>query len=300
VIVATIVEIETLTYQQRLESLRETKLTQTQEKQQLIGSMDHDDWALILPPEDRREIVQAISTSGMPITDCLIKGYTPESNHTSGGFFGPKTVGFNYCKLLEAHPVYIDPVSSLAGGYMVNFSSYRRPGWNPDYSVSKLKPELAETIKHYQLGAGIGATQHFCQDLQIGLDLGWQGILNKIRLYRQVHAENESPAPTPKGFLPVTRQERIDFYDGLEHIVLGTQNWIQRNADAAHEMAQNESHPQLRQNLLEMANINEQMVTEPPATFREACQWILWFQMLARMYMQWITRSIGCPPHTLL
>ena len=64
--------VETSTYQARIAALRETKLAQTQEKQQVIGSMDHDDWALILPPPDRRKITQAISGSGMTITDCLL------------------------------------------------------------------------------------------------------------------------------------------------------------------------------------------------------------------------------------
>ena len=40
-----------LSFTQRLDALRAAKLAQTQEKQQLIGSMDHDDWALVLPPE---------------------------------------------------------------------------------------------------------------------------------------------------------------------------------------------------------------------------------------------------------
>lgn len=281
---ATVIKLETIPYEDRIKSLRETKLAQTQAKQKLIGSMDHDDWALILPPEENRKVVQTMSTSGMPITDCLIDGFEPESNHPSGGFFGPKAVGLNYRRLLEAHPPYIDPMSSLAGGYMVNFSSYRKPGWNPDFTVSEKKPELAKTIKHYQLGAGIGATQHFCQDLQIGLDLGWGGLLQKIHHYRQLHHGKSTPDSVPEGFTPATRQEVIDFYDGLEHVVLGTQNWIQRHADAARTLAQIEAHPQLRENLVAIAEMNDRLVSEPPATFREACQWILWFQMLARMY----------------
>ena len=44
------VEILPITFQKRLESLRATKLAQTAEKQALIGSMDHDDHGLILPP----------------------------------------------------------------------------------------------------------------------------------------------------------------------------------------------------------------------------------------------------------
>ncbi|MBN1875808.1 MAG: formate acetyltransferase [Anaerolineae bacterium] len=272
-----------LTYQERLDVLRAEKLRQTQEKQAVIGSMDHDDWALILPPPDRRKIVQAMSTSGMPITDCLLEGYEPESNHESRGFFGPKTVGNNYRALLESHPVYIDPLSSLAGGYMVNFSSYREPGWNPDLATCVLRPDLAELHQKYQLHPGIGATQHFCQDLQIGLDLGWRGILEKIHYFRAFNLET-IPAPEDTRFAPVTRQEMTDFYDGLEAITLGIRTWIQHHADAARAMAENEDDPQLRQNLLEIAEVNDWIVAEPPRTLREVCQWILWFQMAARMY----------------
>ncbi len=254
---------ETCTYAQRLEALRATKMAHTREKQELIGAMNHDDWALILPPSDRREIVRTMSTSGMPITDCLLKGFTPESNHPSGGFFGPRAVGANFGRLLRLHPTYIDPVASLAGGYMVNFNSYRKVGWNPDLRYA----HLHERQQKYQLGTGIGAAQHFCQDLAIGLELGWGGLLTKISHYRQINA--------PHG---------ADFYDGLEAIVLGAQDWIHRHAVAAREMAQAEADPQLRQNLLEMAEMNTWLVDKPPRTFREACQWMVWYQMMARMY----------------
>ena len=36
--------------QRRLDALRTTKLQHTLEKQQVVGAMDHDDHALILPP----------------------------------------------------------------------------------------------------------------------------------------------------------------------------------------------------------------------------------------------------------
>ena len=256
-----------LTHQERIDALRKTKLEQTAEKQQVIGSMDHDDWALILPPEDRRKIVRTTSSSGMPITDCLLEGFEIKSNHPSGGFFGPKAVGENLRILLETHPTYVDPVSSLAGGFMANFISYRKPHWNPDLDVSKLKPHLAKAIEKYKLLPGIGAAQHFCQDLTIGLELGWGGIMDKISRYRQVNA--------PHG---------AEFYDGLQDIVLGIQNWILRHAEAARQMAVGEPSRQLEENLQEIAEMNERLVTEPPRTFREACQWILWYQITARMY----------------
>lgn len=252
-----------LTYQERLDALRATKLAQTREKQELIGSMDHDDWALVLPPPDHREIVRTMSSSGMPITDCLLQGFAIQSNHPSGGFFGPQACGANFKALLDAHPTHIDPMSSLAGAYMVNFMSYRKPHWRPDLDLAHLQPEQEK----YQLQPGIGATQHFCQDLAIGLELGWGGILDKIHHYRATNA--------PHG---------AEFYDGLEAVVLGIQGWIRRHASAAQRLAAEEMNPQLRANLLEIAEINARLANEAPRTFREACQWMLWYQVCARMY----------------
>ncbi len=254
--------LENLSYQQRIDRLRTAKLEQTREKQQLVGSMDHDDHALVLPPPDRREIVSTMSSSGMPITDCLLKGFQITSNHPSGGFFGPKATGENFRRLLEMHPVYIDPVSSLAGAYMVNFMSYRKPHWKPELDFADIKDD----IQRYKLLPGIGAAQHFCQDLQIGLDIGWKGILDKIKVGRF-----QNPGSS-------------DFYGGLEDVVLGIQNWIGRTAESATALAREESDPQWRANLEEMAVINTRLVNEPPGTFREACQWILWYQITARMY----------------
>ncbi len=251
------------TYAERLEALRATKMAQTREKQEVIGSMDHDDWALILPPPERRRIVRTMSSSGMPITDCLLEGFEVESNHPSGGFFGPRAVGANYRRLLDCHPTYIDPMSSLAGGYMVNFMSYRKPHWNPDLDY----PHLRDAQRLYKLVPGIGATQHFCQDLAIGLALGWGGILGKIR-----QAQETAPP------------DRADFLAGLQDVVLGIQGWIRRHATAAQQMAAEEADAERQENLLAMAEINERLASEPPRTFREACQWMLWFQITARMY----------------
>jgi formate C-acetyltransferase len=252
-----------LAYAERIRRLRETKLRHTQEKQAVIGSMDHDDWALVLPPPEKRHMVDAVSPSGMPIQDCLLAGFDIEPNHPSGGSFGPRACGWNFRRLMEAHPPYVDPVSSLAGAYMVNFSSYLKPRWNPDYSYDHLKPQQ----ERYQLIHGIGAGQHFCQDLSLGLRDGFGGLLRRIR-----DGRDSRPA------------DRHAFYDGLEHVVLGMQNWIARTADEAERQAQEEPDPELQESLRRVAAVNRRILSEPPATFHEACQWILWYQLAARMY----------------
>lgn len=253
-----------MTYQERIEKLRATKMRHTEEKWREICVLDMDDHGIILPPPESRTFVDVVSGSGVPMKDVVFKEFVPKSNHPSGGFFGSRACGENYRTLLEMHPTYVDPVSSLAGGHMVNFLSYRNPAWNPDFDYSHLHAEQ----KKYGLLHGIGAVQHFCQDMTIGFALGWGGILEKIRHYRTINTDEEAQ----------------ELYGGLEHIVLGLQNWIGRHATAAREMAEHEEHPQLRRNLLEIADINTRLVTQPPQTFRETCQWMLWYQMAGKMY----------------
>ncbi len=54
---ATLARDRVLTYEERYDALRATKLAQTIEKQRVVGAMDHDDWGMILPPAERRAIV---------------------------------------------------------------------------------------------------------------------------------------------------------------------------------------------------------------------------------------------------
>jgi pyruvate-formate lyase len=252
-----------LTYRERIDQLRRTKMSQTAEKQKIIGAMDYDDWALVLPPPALRRVTKIMGASGVEITDVLLQGYAPEPNHPSGGFFGPEAVGRNFRRLLEMHPTYLDPMSSLAGAYMTNFFSYRSPHWNPDLGFDFLAPQHAL----YKIAHGIGGVQHFCHDFVIGLELGWSGLLSKVRRFR---AQNSGAAD--------------GFYQGLEDVVLGMQSWIGRTAEDALGMAEAETDPERRENLRETARINARLVNRPPETFREACQWMLWYLMAARMF----------------
>jgi formate C-acetyltransferase len=248
------------TYADRIEALRAAKAAQTAEKQIARGPMNFDDHGVILPPASLREQVRTVSASGIEFTDVRMSSFHPRPNHPSGAFFGPRACGENFRALLDAHPVYIDPNSSLAGAYMVNFTSYRTLGWKPEIDRAALDAAHAR----YQIVSGIGAMQHMCQDMQIGLDLGWDGLLEKVRRYGASNGD-------PDGF-----------YAGLEAVVLGVQDWIERHADAARRMAA--EHPEDEENLLEIAAINRRLAHDAPRTFREACQWLLWYLLVARMY----------------
>ena len=253
---------ERLTFPARLERLRAIKMQQTRAKREIKGAMDHDDQGMVLPPLERAAIVEVVGGSGVRVREAILKDFTPRANHASGGFFGPRACGENFRRLLELHPTYLQPLNSMAGVYMVSFLSYRNPSWNPDFDASHLAPEL----ERYGIDSGIGGVQHFCPDLRIGLDLGWGGLLEKVRHFRAANPRSS------------------DFYDGLEAVILGVQDWIGRHAADARRMAETQEHPDLRANLEQIAAICARLVSHAPRTFREACQWLVFFQAVAKMY----------------
>jgi pyruvate-formate lyase len=249
-----------LTYQQRIRALVQTKekhakiIRQYSRNKKLpfngyttLGALDTDDKGIIPAPPHFK--------------------FRVKPNHPSGGVLGPKACGENFRRLLEIHPAYIDPMSSLAGGWMISFwtvsNPNRCPNWNPDFDYS----HLYEEQNKYGLLDGIGFTQHFSQDMTIGFTIGWRGILDKIRYYKR---DNKLAC--------------ADFYDGLEDVVLGVQNWIHRHVGVAKEKAAKEENSELRKNLITVAEINQRLVTEPPQTFHEAVQWLAWYFIVAVMY----------------
>lgn len=232
-----------LSYCARIEALRQTKSAHTAEKIRRRGFMDIDDHGWVPLPE--------------PIP------FTPTPNHPSGGCYGARCIGENFRAWLEAHPVYIHPHSALAGAWF-QFGPPGVGGWPPEDRPVHLVP-LHQ--KYNILFTGIGAMNHCGPDMRIGLDLGWGGLLEKIRRCR---ARN--------------KPEDSSFYDGEEALVLGVQAWIRQHAIEAREMAAGEEDSALRENLLQIAAMNDWLVENPPRTLREACQFLAWFQSIDRMW----------------
>ncbi len=253
---------EEYSYEARLRTLRAEKLKEADEMRKLFGAMDHDEWGIVLPPESSRELVETVSASGVVSKDALFNFVTLSSNHPNGDFYGAPAVGQNFRRILENHPVFIDQHSSLAGAYMTNFYAYRKTQWKPEYSFDNLQ----EAHELYALAHGIGGPQHMCQDNQIALSLGVSGLLENVRDHRQANPG------------------KAEFYTALEDIVLGLMNWMSRTASEAERLAKIADGPEVRGNLEEIARINVALLERPPGTFREACQLVLWVQLLLRMY----------------
>ncbi|MBT4500407.1 MAG: formate acetyltransferase, partial [Gemmatimonadetes bacterium] len=236
-------------YADRLEALIATKRQHTTEKQQTYESINGDDHGSILMPEPPDE-------------------YAPKSNHENGGSYGHKCVGENFGALLAALPPYVDPMSSLLGAWYVDRPNYRgdAPHWPPDPEFNY--DHLRETQKKYSIIAGIGAQHHFCPEVRIGFELGWGGIMEKIR---------QGKANPPEG-------AEEGFYEGHEATLLGIQACIRKHVERARQMAETEENAQIKANLLDMASMNELLITEPPKTFQSACQFIAWVSTVTRNF----------------
>ncbi len=232
-----------LPYADRIKRLVERKVRQTREKVARGGYMDGDDHGTVAMPEGFR--------------------WEPIPNHPCGSFFGFAGWAENLRSLMAAHPTYVDPDDALAGRLRTYLTSYRKVHWSPDFDF----PHLAEDQRRYGIVSGIGAMQHFGPDYSIGLELGWGGLLEKIRRCRAQHGP-----------------ERADFFQAEEDTVLAIQGWIRRHIEAIREMEAVETDPERRENLRQMAEVNEWVIENPPRTLRETCQWLAWFNLVSRIY----------------
>ena len=232
-----------LDYAARLEHLRKRKEAQTEEKLRRLGYMNEDDYGMVLPPEDF--------------------DWQPKPNHPNGSFYGLQGWADNFCDLMECLPVYVDAKDALAGRYMVLLNRQRKCNWPPEYDYTELKPgqEL------YGIISGIGNDAHFAPDYEIGLELGWGGLLEKVRRCRAEHGP-----------------DKAEFFGAEERVIQAIQGWISRTVDEIEAAIDDETDPVLQANLREMAEVNRWLIEGAPRTLREACQWIAWFNMASRTY----------------
>lgn len=233
-----------LSYAERMKLLREKKIRHTFEKRAQQGYTDADDYGTIPVPED---------FAFEPVTD------------ERGGIFGAKLCAENFARLVDAHPVYVDPLEILVGRWCKMLTEYRmRFGvWDEEnYPYDELKP-LQEK---YGIISGIGADSHCAPDFAIGLELGFGGLLDKIESYRAVNAGHD------------------EFYDAERTCVEAMQRMIVRHIDEIRKQLETEERPEIRRTLALALAANEHIVSAPPATFLEAVQWIGWYSVFSRIY----------------
>ena len=230
-----------VSYQQRNEEIRKTKLNFNDQKLKIAGHYDNDDHGWVPLGRVTHEVFH---------------------DDKSGLVTGMDAISKTYCAFLGAHPVYVHPYSAIAGAW-AHACEFPDP-WRPE----ERRDDLIPIWEKYNIrNRGIYAMNHVAPDMNIGLELGFGGLLKKIRFYR----EKNRPRDT-------------SFYDGEERVVMAVQSWIRRHVEYARETAAHETDAFIQKNLSDIADINEWLIDNPPRTLREAVQFLGWFQTIDRMY----------------
>lgn len=257
---------KTTRFHVRMRKLMEKKLAVTQEKIDREGGMDEGDYGRHVAPEGFHwQIIP---------------------NHADGSFYGYSGWGTNFESLLAAQPVYVNPHDALAGQTYFYLSKMKgsvwaeaettridpkarkKPGaanciWNPDFDYSHLKP----WHQKYNIVHGIGNDAHYAVDLEMGLQLGWGGVLKKLQHYQTQHG-----------------RDKALFYEAEIRTVKAIQKWIQRTIAEIDRQITTQNDLELLGNLREMKAVNEHIVSGVPRTLREACQWLAWLVLAKRTY----------------
>ena len=259
-----------LSYDDRLRLLRETKIRHTLQKRKQNGYTDLDDFG----------------------TGPLPEGYrvTPFYNSENGSFYGYEGMAENFCRVIGAHPPYVDPVEMLCGRWRDMLVNYRGdvhylPDWlkNDPKTQEMMKSathqwskrwdemrfpyeDLKPLQKLYNIQSGIDSDAHFACDYSIGFELGFPGLLEKIRYHRTLHPEKKA------------------FYDAEEKVLLAILDFVERHVAEIDRLLEREERPELRETLLEMRRVNAALLERAPKSFHEVLQWTVHFNCASRIY----------------
>lgn len=259
-----------LTYADRLKAMRETKIRHTLEKKKQNGYTDLDDFGTV------------------PISE----GYevTPWYNSSNGSFYGYDGMSENFCRVINAHEPYVDPMEMLCGRWRDMLVNYRGDvHYLPDWLKKKPKimelmssstdqwskrwdeqrfpyDELKPLQEKYNIQTGIDGDAHFACDYRIGFALGFGGFLEKIEKYRKINPDKKA------------------FYDAEEKCVRAIIAFIDRHIAKIREMIPHENRAEIKASLEEMLKTCENVRLDAPKTFREVCQWTAFFNCASRIY----------------
>ena len=260
-----------LTYMDRIKIIRDKKIKDTLLKREQNGYTDLDDFGTVPLPENYK--------------------VEPWYNSPNGSFYGFDGMSENFCRVMDAHPPYVDPLEMLCGRWRDMLVNYRgdvhyMPKWRQkQLSMEQLEAsgvtaqwskrwdemrfpydELKPLQKKYNITTGIDGDAHLACDYSIGFSLGFGGFLKKIEKYRCVNPDKK------------------DFYDAEEKCVNAIIRFIDRHIEEIKRQLQFEEREEIKQNLKDMLETNLAIRLEPPKTFRQACQWVAYFNCASRVY----------------
>ena len=170
--------------------------------------------------------------------------------------------GRDYAFLVDHFPIDIYENERIVGEIHWEMHMVRQYIW-PE-SVVDIQKEA------WELGAGGYSSGHTCPDLAIGLTQGWGGILERIKKNREKYLQLEN-------------EPKASYLYGLQMICEATIRFIERHAEKARQLAQEETDPWQKQTYQRVAECCAHIARNAPRTYYEGVQWIHFAVMLDRV-----------------
>ncbi|NLF27965.1 MAG: hypothetical protein GX592_08720 [Clostridiales bacterium] len=167
----------------------------------------------------------------------------------------------DYAYFLDNSPAEVYPDDEIVGEFHWRFDEVRPLRYPEDLDDLGMRAR--------ELGAGGNSLTHTVVDFRIGLPLGWTGILEKIRRFREEFRREGS-------------EEKAHYLDAAEITCEAILRFVQKHADRALALSENEPDPWRRQNYRRVAEVCANLASRAPQTYREALQFIEFYQIAER------------------
>lgn len=180
----------------------------------------------------------------------------------NGFSYDPLNFALDYAFFLDHSFVAILPYERITGEFY----------WQLDEARFFKYPEENQELgfRARRVGAGGMSFTHTCPDLSIGLKLGWVGLLDKIRFYKNKYDSFDN-------------QYSVDYLNAAEKVCESIIRYVKRYADEAYDLYNQETDPTLKETYKIVYNNCSNLHKAAPSTFIEAVQWINFFQIAERI-----------------
>ena len=188
--------------------------------------------------------------------------YDEVPSHVNGYEEGPESWAADYAFLLDNTPASIHPFESIVGEFHWEMNEIRKYYFGDE--VHRLGREVRE------LGAGGTSHGHTCPDFTIGLTQGWGGILVRIEKSLAMYTRLE-------------QEEKSAYLRGLKVVCESIIRYIEKYAAHAQQLADSAEDEETRKLMQFVADDCRYIAKNPPKTYHQAVQWIMFAMMTDRM-----------------
>lgn len=177
--------------------------------------------------------------------------------------------GEDYRFMIENMEPHIYPCETVVGEIYWEVGCVRPHGQGA-WRMAENAEEIRDKIDFARgLGGYPEAEGHTCPDMEIILKQGFDGILERIRKYKNMYTE-------------LHNEKRASYDRGLEHVCLGCIHYIENYAKFAEKLAIETENPDEKERFTKISRCCAHIAHEAPADFYEAVQLIQFTIMFDR------------------